>query len=173
MLGYIVAEGRGEADACLAALSAGLAADGIPATGVVQINTERDDGRPCDMDLKVIGTGAVIRVSQSLGQAAVGCRLDPAGLEEVVGLVTAALDTGIPRVLLVNRFGRQEAEGRGFRPLIGRALGEGVAVLTAVGTGYIRDFEAFADGMAERLPADTGALFDWCRARVSGPFSPE
>lgn len=173
MLGYIVSEGRGEADRCMAVLAERLAEEGIPAAGVFQINTERDDGQPCDMDLKVIGAGRVIRISQSLGPGAAGCRLDPAGLEEAVGLVAASLDTGQPRILLANRFGRREVEGKGFRPLIGRAVGEGVIALTAVGVDYLPDFEAFAGGMASRLPADANALLDWCRSRLAIPFTPE
>lgn len=173
MLGYIIADAGGGADRCLADLAHRLAAAGIPVAGVIQTNTERGDGQPDDMDLRIIGTGRVIRISQALGPGSTGCRLNAASLEEAAGLVDAALDGGAPRVLLLNRFGRQEAEGRGFRPLIGRAMGEGVAVLMAVGADYLAAFADFAGGMAERLPTDAERLLDRCCAAAAEPFSPE
>lgn len=173
MLGYIVAEGPGEADAALAGLARRLAAEGIPLAGVVQTTTARGDGQRDDMDLRVIGTGRIVRISQTLGAGATGCRLDPAGLEEAVGLVAAEIDRAGARLLLLNRFGRQEAEGHGFRPLIGRALGDGIVVLTAVGAEYLPAFATFAGGMEERLPADVDALARWCRAMAAAGVSPE
>jgi hypothetical protein len=172
MLGYIVAGAGGAADRCLAELSHRLDAAGLPFAGAIQINTARHDGQPDDMDLRIIGTDRMIRISQSLGPGSAACRLNAAALEEAAGLVGAALDTGAPRVLLLNRFGRQEAEGRGFRPLIGRALGEGVAVLMAVGPDYLDAFADFAGGMAERLPSDTEAIFGWCHEAAAAPVTP-
>lgn len=170
MLGYIIADAG--ADRCLADLARRLEAAGIAFAGAIQRNTARIDGQPDDMDLRVIGTDRVIRISQSLGPGSAGCRLNAASLEEAAGLVAAALDTGAPRVLLLNRFGRQEAEGRGFRPLIGRALGEGMAVLMAVGPDYLAAFAEFAGGMAERLPAEPAALFGWCQEAAGAPVTP-
>lgn len=171
MLGYIIADAG--ADGCLAAVALRLEAAGIPFAGAIQNNAARDDGQPPDMDLRIIGTERIIRISQMLGPGSTGCRLNAAALEEAAGLVGAALDTGAPRVLLLNRFGRQEAEGRGFRPLIGRALGEGLAVLTVVGADYLSAFADFAGGMAERLPAETEALRRWCHERVSASVTRE
>lgn len=171
MLGYIIADAG--ADGCLAAVALRLEAAGIPFAGAIQNNAARDDGQPPDMDLRIIGTDRIIRISQMLGPGSTGCRLNAAALEEAAGLVGAALDTGAPRVLLLNRFGRQEAEGRGFRPLIGRALGEGMAVLMAVGPDYITAFEDFAGDMGECLPSDAARLLDWCREVAGATVSPE
>lgn len=120
------------------------------------------------MDLHVIGPGRIVRISQNLGTLAKGCRLDPAGLEQAVGLVEATLDAGVrPRLLIVNKFGKQEIDGRGFRPVIGRALAEGIAVLTAVNGASLAGFRAFAGGMEEEVPLDVTAILDWCR-RATG-----
>lgn len=173
MLGYIVAGAGGVADRCLADLARRLDAAGLAFAGAVQINVARTDGQPDDMDLRIIGTDRVIRISQSLGPGSAGCRLNASALEEAAGLVGVMLDSGAPRVMLLNRFGRQEAEGRGFRPLIGRALGEGVAVLIAVGADYVDAFEAFAGDMTECLPADAARLLDWCREAAGAPVTPE
>lgn len=165
MLGYVAAGGRGSSDRLLSSVAERLRADGFPVAGVVQVNTVFDPARPCHMDLHVLSRGEVIRISQNLGVLARGCRLDPSGLETAVGHVERALEAG-PRLLIVNKFGKVEADGRGFRPVIGTALAQGVAVLTSVSPGNLAAFEAFADGLAEALPAEEGAILDWCRAHA-------
>lgn len=162
MLGYVVSEGRGRADALLAEVAGQLMDAGWNIAGAVQVNVDRDDGRPCEMDLHVLAGDRVIRISQNLGALAKGCRLDPAALEETVGLVERALTGGV-RLLIVNKFGKQELDGRGFRPLIGRALAQGTPVLTAVGTEAATRFGDFAGGLGQHLPLDAGAVLAWCR----------
>ena len=162
MLGYVLAGGRGDADRVLAEVAARLAARGWPLAGVVQINVDHaDPGRACHMDLDVLQGQGRIRISQNLGVFARGCRLDPSALETAVGLVEAGLDRR-PRLLLVNKFGRQEIDGRGFRPVIGRALAAGVPVLTTVGRGNLDGFGRFAEGLGQALPPDVDAVLDWC-----------
>jgi hypothetical protein len=167
MLGVIEVDGRGAGDRLLAEVADRLAGMGWPLAGVIQINTVFDPARPCHMDLMVLsGTGRV-RISQDLGPLSRGCRLDPSGLETAVGLVEAALSSG-PRLLIVNKFGKQEAEGRGFRPVIGQALAMGVPVLTTVGARNRPAFDAFAEGMADQLPPDEAAVQEWCRLVTVG-----
>jgi hypothetical protein len=159
-LGYITMEARGAADRCLAGLAEDLAAGGHRVAGAVQINRETHEGQRCDMILRLLPWGQELRISQSLGAGARGCRLDPGGLEQAVAEVAVALEAA-PEVLILNKFGKQEAEGRGFRPLIGEALSRGLPVLLAVNLSNLPAFEAFAEGMAERLPGDREALLRW------------
>jgi Protein of unknown function (DUF2478). len=114
------------------------------------------------MDLQVLGRTEVVRISQNLGDESSGCRLDPDGLETAVGLVEATLAGG-PRLLILNKFGKAEIEGRGFRSLIGQALEQGIPVLMGLKALNRDGFEAFAEGMAEALPADLEAILGWCR----------
>jgi len=164
MLGYTVAgeTGLGAGDRLIGAVAGVLLAEGWRLAGVVQSYTEVAPGRACLMDLTVLGTGEMVRISQDLGAGSKGCRLDPAGLEMAVGLVERGLKAG-PRLLIVNKFGKQEAEGRGFRPLIGRALAEGVPVLTTVSGKNLAAFEGFAEGLGERLVPEEGVVLGWCR----------
>lgn len=161
MLGYVMAEGRGVADRVLADLARDLLAAGWPLAGVVQHNVERRPDRMCDMELHVLGHDHVVRISQDLGAGARGCRLDAGGLEMAVGLVEAALDAG-PALMILNKFGKSEAEGRGFRHVIGRALAADVPVLTAVNRANLDAFLAFSDGMAEVVAPDPADLRRWC-----------
>ena len=166
MLGYFVAEGQGAADALLRSVADAVRARGIPLAGAVQVNRERGPERKCDMDLHILSGGDVVRISQNLGTLSRGCRLDPAGLERAVGLVGAALDQGA-RLLIVNKFGKQELDGRGFCPVIGEALAAGIPVLTAVNAGNLAGFLAWAGDMGERLPAASDALTDWAERQAA------
>ena len=167
MLGYVVSKGRGEADLLLADVAARLMAEGRRLAGAVQVNVETRPDRACEMDLHVLALDEVIRISQDLGALSKGCRLDPAALESAVGLVERALDGG-PQMLIVNKFGKQELDGRGFRPLIGRALADGIPVLCAVNGDSAGKFAEFAAGMEEELPPDAGAVLAWCRTAMEG-----
>ena len=130
--------------------------------GVVQINTEIDPERPCLMELRHLSDGNVIRISQSLGLHASGCRLDTLGLEEAAGQVAAALYHHRPDVLIVNKFGKQEVEGRGFRPVIGQAMAMAVPVLTSVAPKNRAGFDAFAEGLATELGENEDRVLAWC-----------
>lgn len=164
-LAYVIGGARGEGDRLLAEVAEALVARGWPLAGVVQINTDRGEAA-CDMDLSVLGLGRRVRISQSLGPHSQGCRLDPEGLETAVGLVAGTL-AGTPRLLILNKFGKAEVEGRGFRPLIGEALAAGIPVLTGVKPLNLDGFREFAGGFEEPLEADITAILRWCD-RVAG-----
>lgn len=160
MLGFVVAEGRGEADRCLREVAEVLRDAGLKVAGAVQSNVETDPAYKCQMDLHILTGSEIIRISQDLGALSKGCRLDPDGLERAVGMVAASLEQH-PEVLILNKFGKQELDGRGFRPVVGEAMLAGIPVLTAVNPGNVEQFKEFAGDMCEQLPADTGVLKDW------------
>lgn len=167
MLGFVTGGERGQADVVLAEVAAQLRADGVALAGVVQVNEDFDPARPCHMDLHILTGTQVVRISQNLGALSKGCRLDPAGLEQAVGLVERALEAG-PELLIVNKFGKQEADGRGFRPLIGQALAAGIPVLTAVNAGNRAAFDAFAQGLGVGLACTPEAILQFCRDQIEG-----
>jgi hypothetical protein len=159
-IAYITSTQRGEADRALAQFAARLTARGTRVAGVVQINTERQGDGPCDMDVRVLPDGPVIRISQYLGRGAKGCRLNAAALEQAVAEVGAGLsdETGI---LILNKFGKHEAEGRGFRELIGDALMRDIPVVTGVNALNLEAFLEFTGGLATPLPLCQDALTGW------------
>ena len=160
-LAYTMAPGRGDTDLVLERLAADLAARGLRCRGTVQINSERADAGPCDMDVRVLPDGAVLRISQDLGPQARGCRLDPAALETAVAMVAASLSSGAD-LLIVNKFGKQEAEGRGLAGTIATALERGMPVLVGVNGLNLPPFLEFAGGLAQALPPERQAVLDWC-----------
>ncbi len=165
MLGVVLAA-DGDLDAVMAMVADRLAASGLRVAGAVQVNTDRPDNPKCHMDLHILTGGEVIRISQNLGPMARGCRLDPAGLEQAVGQVEAGLVAGDADVLVVNKFGKAEAEGRGFRQAIGVALGLGLPVVIGLRPGMQGDFDAFTGGTAEVLFPDPVAVAGWALARA-------
>jgi len=161
-LAYVMTEERGATDLLLSALAARLIKNGTRVAGIVQTNTECYDKTLCDMDVQVLPDGEKIRISQSLGRSARGCRLDPAALEQAVGLVSESLQADtLPELLIVNKFGKHEADGRGMRPVIGEALSLGIPVISGVNKMNVDPFKTFSDGVATGLNPDLDALLQW------------
>lgn len=153
----------GEADRLLARLAADLAAAGLRVAGALQQNTDRGADCACDMDVIVLGEeDRPIRISQSLGAGSTGCRLDAGALETAAARVSARLAGA--ELLIVPKFGRQEAFGRGFRPVIADAVAEGLPVLLHVPAEQRAAFAGFGGELAVHLPAD--AMSEWCLAQV-------
>lgn len=159
-IAYTTASGTGTLDHLLHGVALRLISMGMRPCGIVQFNTERGQGARCDMDVLVLPDGPVLRISQHLGPGARGCRLAPASLEEAAGRVLAALAAGSD-VLIVNKFGKHEADGRGFRPVIAAALERDIPVLVGVSQSGLPAFLDFAGELAVALPPDQQALLDW------------
>lgn len=151
---------RGAGDALLGAVARALQARGLRLAGAVQENLPGGTDGQGAMVLRLLPGLDIQHISQSLGPMSQGCRLDPDGLERAVARAQAVLDAGAD-LLIVNKFGKQEAEGRGFRPLIAEALGRGIPVLTAVASDHAAAFDRFADGLSQTLPPDPGAVTAW------------
>ncbi|MCL1628187.1 DUF2478 domain-containing protein [Roseibaca sp. V10] len=164
MFAYFIAEGRGAGDRVLLDLAQTLMARGMRLCGAVQDNIENDPSRRCHMDLQLLGSDRIVRISQDRGRHATGCRLDSHGLAEAVFLVESALEHGRPDLLIVNKFGKQECEGAGFRQAIGQALAAEIPVLTGCAPGHRAGLLAFSDGLATQVPPTPQALLDWCLA---------
>jgi nucleoside-triphosphatase THEP1 len=163
-LGYVTLPGRGRTDALIAAVAALLAADRVRLAGTVQSNIERPNRRKCDMDLIVLPDGPIVRISEDRGDLARGCMLDSGALEQTVVAVQQRLAGA--EVLIVNKFGKREAEGRGLVPVIAEALELGLPVLIGVNGLNLAAFLAFAGEDVSPLPAETLTIADWCKAAV-------
>lgn len=167
-LAYVMTEERGATDRLLSELAERLQAKGLRLAGIVQTNVECYDKELCDMDVRVLPAGETIRISQSLGAGARGCRLNPEALEQAVGQVSASLQSGeAPQLMIVNKFGKHEADGRGMRPIIGEALALGIPVISGVNKMNVEPFQAFAGGMAVEAGPDLDALVEWAEQAVA------
>ncbi len=164
---YISTREQGKSDAVLSQVAGQLAQQGFRLAGVVQTNSDRPGCHHCDMDVSVLSDGPTIRISQDLGRNARGCHLNPSALEHAVVEVQARLNAATD-VLILNKFGKHEAEGRGFRTVIADALAAGIPVLTAVNHLNEGAFLDFTGGLAKKLPVDADALLDWAVSQYLG-----
>lgn len=160
-LAYVIAPGRGKTNLLLAGVADALTRQGLALCGTVQLDTERAEDHHCDMDVLVLPDGPKIRISQYLGANARGCKLNPDALETAVGQTEDRLKAGAD-LLIVNKFGKQEAEGRGFREAVGEALARDIPAIIGVSEGSREAFMAFA-GDAEQLSPDHDAVLSWAR----------
>ena len=134
--------------------------------GVLQSRGAADGECHCrDMDLQVIGSNKVFRISQSLGQGSGGCRLHPGALAECCAFLEQQLLDGAD-LLVLNRFGKGESDGRGFRDLISLAMTLEIPVLTAVRPTYLAAWQEFSDGCGTTLPFSPGCVEEWIRPKL-------
>jgi len=118
--------------------------------GVVQRDTPREGRTGCDMTLEELSTGVDIEISQDRGPHAHGCRLDLGDMARAIQLASTAL-RGAPDLLVLNKFGKTEVEGGGFRALIAEAIDRGVPVLIAVPYRNIDPWRVFAGELAREI----------------------
>ena len=166
-LAYVSLEGRGKTDLFLMSVALRLQARGVRLAGCVQSNLDRPDRAKCDMDLRVLPDGPIVRISEDRGSQARGCILDSGALEQTVFEVERRLHGA--DLLIVNKFGKRESEGKGLVPVIAAAVGNGTPVLLGVNGLNLPLFLAFCEGQANALPADLDQVVDWCRKSCTVP----
>lgn len=151
-------------DSVLNNVAAALAADGVRVAGLVQQGGATPGGAPDrTLALRDLATGDHHRITEERGAAALGCRLDWQAITELAQRIETGLDDA-PDVLIVNRFGRAESEGRGFRGAIEKALAQGACVIVAVRDEYKVPWQAFHAGLAVSAAPEAADIL----AHVSG-----
>lgn len=160
---------QGDVDTLLQEVAQTLTGQGRRVQGVLQLRgAETGDCHCNDMDLHVIGSDRKFRISQSLGRESRGCRLHPGALADCAAFLEDNLASGTD-LLILNRFGRGESEGKGFRDLIGAAIARDIPVLTALRPAYVAAWADFGAEMACELPADREAVLAWVDALRGAP----
>lgn len=168
LLAAVRFEENQDVDALLAEFAANQIARGSVVRGVLQSRGEQTGECHCrDMDLALIGTGQTFRISQSLGTGSSGCRLHAGRLAECSAFLDHQLEQGC-NLLILNRFGRGESDGHGFRDLINKAFAMDVPVLLAVRQLYLKDWLAHVGNCADVLPPDYRCLEDWFEGLNNG-----
>ncbi len=107
------------------------------------------------MVLEEIASGECLPISQDRGPHARGCSLDVGQLLAAMQLVRAQLASR-PDLLVLNKFGKTEAEGGGFRELIAEAIEEGISVLIAVPWRNIESWRLFTGGASREIVLGEG-----------------
>lgn len=158
-LAYITVQGRGRTDDLLAEVVRAFEDDGLRLAGTVRTKPADPSRHPCDMDLRVLPDGPGFRISQPLGRMAKGCRLNGGVIEAIATEVEARMAGA--DLLIVNKFGKLETQGRGLCPAIGIAMEMEIPTLVGVNGMNVQDFHAFSDGTAEALRPELSAIRSW------------
>lgn len=163
----VTATGPGETDRLISETAARLQAEDARLAGIVKVlDGDALRRHHCDMEVRVLPDGPAIAITQSLGAASQSCRLDPAAIAMAVAEVERGpLDQA--DLFLLNKFGPEESEGRGFCAAIGTALDRGIPVLVGVSGPSRAAFDAFAGGLAQELAPTPEAVLAWCRAAIT------
>lgn len=130
--------------------------------GFVQLNEPQIGRSRCAMSLQELWSGAIVGISEDRGPEARGCMLNIAELARASALAATALESK-PDLLVINKFGKTEVAGRGFRSLIGEALVRNIPLLIAIPEVNLAEWQHYSAGLSsdyrhESLHADT------CRA---------
>ncbi len=141
-------------------LARDLRAKGYRLAGVAQINEVRQSPGRCDMVLEDLGTGRSILISEDRGAEARGCHLNSAALIEAGEIIRGQLQSQ-PDLVLINKFGKSEAEGGGLREVIADAFSMGLPTLIGVPHRNLDAWQNFTQNEADSLPLDPIAINSW------------
>jgi nucleoside-triphosphatase THEP1 len=164
-IGVVVYDDGLFGDALIARCAAGLVASGYRLGGVVQSNAHRRGRRRCDMYVKDLMGGDEIKISLDRGNEARGCRLDPDAFARIDAWVERAVLERVD-LLIINKFGKEEAHGRGLRPVVAEALIAEIPLVIGVSKQNLCDFLSFVGDSAKRLRPDVEAITAWCRNAI-------
>jgi len=145
-------------DAVLRGFAADLNARGLRAVGMVQAGQCADSS----LSAVLLPGGEKLLLAQDFDPAAKGCRLDLARLQGAGERIAEAMDRGADLVI-INRFGKRERDGKGLSYLIERALDADIPVVIAVASERYADWISFAGSTSARLACDRAALDQWWR----------
>jgi molybdate transport system ATP-binding protein len=159
-LAAIVYRPADDVDSMLVRFANDLIFSGCRLGGIVQRNTKGDRGQRERMEVIDLMTGRTVRLCQDLGSGAAACRLNAAGLAEAATAVTRAIAADV-ELVIVNKFSKQEAAGRGLRSEIAHAVTAGLPLLTAVSDNCYDAWISFTGGFGTTLLCERRIVEDW------------
>lgn len=149
------------ADAAMRDLALALLERSVRLAGLVQVNRPRPGRSRCDMVLEELATGESVAISQDRGPHARGCALD---LGQLVSATERLRRQLVPRpdLVILNKFGKAEAEGGGFRDLIGDVVAAAIPLIIAVPWRNIESWRVFSGDLGREVvleeEGDSGAI---------------
>lgn len=153
----LVYEDQDDPDTVLRDFAADMNARDFRVVGMVQAGQCADSS----LSAVLVHSGETLLLAQDFDPNASGCRLDTDRLRNAGARVADALDSGAD-LLIINRFGKRERDGKGLGYLIERARDAGIPVVIAVSSDRLADWTAFA-GETSRFTCDRSALDAWWR----------
>lgn len=130
--------------------------------GAVEVLPDPSD--PERVHLLDLSSGETFPLNQDLGPGSAGCSLDAQGLAAACGRVEAAIaaqHAGAGAVVILSKFGRQEAEGRGLTDAFRAAVAADLPILTSVSPVVSAAWAAFAGPLARYGAVSDAAADAW------------
>lgn len=135
-------------------------ARGLALAGVLQYPAFEGADPSCDVVLEDIVSGRRTVLFDDRGSGASGCRLDVGALLEAAMEIERSFETN-PSLLVLNKFGKIEAEGGGMCGVMAKALERGIPVVIGVPARNLEAWRNFADEFAIELPGDIDQIGRW------------
>jgi len=157
-------------DAAFRSLVGHCRAQGLSLAGVLQHLVSADADRRCDVHLEDLNSGHRTALFEDRGAGARGCRLDEAALAEASARIEGVLEGG-PDLLVLNKFGKAECEGRGLRDLIAIAIDRGIPVIIGVPRRNLEAWRSFAGDFAVELAGADGDIERWLGGFQFGAYA--
>ena len=132
----------------------------LPLAGVLQHPAFEGADQRCDVLLEDLATGHRTLLFEDRGAGARGCRLDVAALVDASARVESSLDNN-PALLVLNKFGKVEAEGGGMCGLLAKALERGIPAIIGVPERNLDAWRRFAGDFSAELAANRGQVAEW------------
>ncbi len=139
------------------AVAADARRQGLRLGGVIETPAASAAGHRCDMVLLDLASSRRIKISEERGALARGCRLDLDSLARTCALIMSSL----PQcdLILLNKFGKTEAEGGGFRCVISDALALDIPVVIGVPRRNLAAWREYAGDLAVERDMDAASRF--------------
>ncbi|KIL98971.1 hypothetical protein CCC_02421 [Paramagnetospirillum magnetotacticum MS-1] len=137
-----------------------LQGQGYFVRGLVQRNSAANGGCTCTRTLVDLDNGQHFRISQDLGIGSNCCRVDTQAVAEASSVLRRAMETETD-LIIVNKFGKLESQGRGLMDEIMAAVSQGIPLLTSVEIPLLERWREVTCGIAQELSPGCGALMRW------------
>lgn len=121
----------------------------------------------CEITLIDLDDNSRHLITQDLGTCSSACRLNTEVMSEAGGALRR-ITAGSADLVVINRFGKEEAEGRGFASEMLELMSNGIPVLTVVQDKHLDLWRHFTGGLACELPAERAALECWFSSLAAG-----
>lgn len=159
-IGAIVHESAEAADEQLQPFIQYLQEQGKVVLGVVQAPEEVSFAYRSKMGIINLNNGEFTSIAQDLGEHNTSCCLDSEAVSNASHILKHAREQK-PDLIVVNRFGKLEAEGEGFADEMLEIMSLGLPMLTVVATRFLEPWREFTGGLATEIPPNLANIKTW------------
>lgn len=147
-------------EALLSETAQALRARGVRVGGLVQHSFRDHEAARCRIELENLDTGAMYPLTQNLGVASQSCALDITALADASAVLRQAV-ANQDHLVIVNKFGAQEAAGNGLRDEMAQIAMAGIPLLTSVADRFVPQWREFVGDEAVLLPVSLSGVLTW------------